>query len=80
MHFSKIVSLVWIHQTELRILQPQWMKSFEKVHPHSSPEMDSQANYCVQDGGDSRPNTHIPAQIKAGGIGPASQNIPGTKP
>jgi hypothetical protein len=56
------------------------MKSFEKVHPHSSPEMDSQANYCVQDGEDSRPNTHIPAQIKAGGIGPASQNIPGTKP
>jgi hypothetical protein len=28
------------------------MKALEKIHAHPSPEMDSQANYRVQDGED----------------------------
>src|SRR5260370_42519065 len=56
------------------------MKALKKVDPHSSPKMDSQANYCVQDGEDARPNTDIPSQIEADGIRPSSQDIPRPTP
>src|ERR1019366_478766 len=71
--------------TELRILQMKWMKRFEEIHPHPSTKVDGQADRCVQDRKNARPDAQIAAQVKAGwigagGVGPASQNVPWAEP
>ena len=69
-----------IGKAELRILQLEWTKGFEKVHPHASAKMDGQADRRMHDCENSRPDAYIPAQVEADRIWPLSQNIPWTEP
>ena len=47
-----------ISEAKLRILQPQRVKLLEKVHPHPSSKMHSQANRRVQDAQNPCPYPH----------------------
>jgi len=69
-----------IGKAKLRVLQPEWMKLSEKIHPHPSTKMNGQADRGVQDRQNTRPDTHIPTKVRADGIRLLPQDIPRSKP
>lgn len=65
-----------VGRPELVGLKLQGVEALKEVHPHAAAEVDGEADGCVEDGEEARPDADVAPEVEAHGIRLAAKRVP----